>query len=50
VAILPGDTKNSMSITGPTGLGCSSFGAEIQGTRFIPIGDQVQFVVEIRKR
>jgi hypothetical protein len=40
----------SSAITWATGLGCSLFGAEIKGTRLIPIGDQVQFVVEIRKR
>jgi hypothetical protein len=43
-----GRCENTMSITWPTGLGCSSFGAEIKGTRLVPIGDQVQFVVAIR--
>jgi hypothetical protein len=40
--------ENTMSITWPTGLGGSSFGAEIEGTRLVPIGDQVQIVVETR--
>jgi hypothetical protein len=40
--------ENTMSITRPTDLGCSSFDAEIEGTRLVPIGDQVQFVFEIR--